>query len=163
MNENLELAKKLSEVFSKNHKLITTAESCTGGLISAYITAIPGSSRYFDRAFITYSNEAKCQMLGVKAQTLYKYGAVSIETAKEMAEGALKNSNADIAVSVTGIAGPDGGSVDKPVGTVCIGIKVKGKEVEASCYHFTGNRMNIREKVVGQVLRILLTENLSLF
>ena len=152
MNENLELAKKLSEVFSKSHKLIATAESCTGGLISAYITAIPGSSRYFDRAFITYSNEAKCQMLGVKAQTLYKYGAVSIETAKEMAEGALKNSNADIAVSVTGIAGPDGGTGDKPVGTVCIGIKEKGKEVNAKCYHFSGDRAKVREQTVKTAL-----------
>ncbi|WP_307761627.1 nicotinamide-nucleotide amidohydrolase family protein [uncultured Succinatimonas sp.] len=156
MNENLELAKKISHVFSNNHKMIATAESCTGGLISAYITAIAGSSRYFDRAFVTYSNEAKCQMLGVKAQTLYKYGAVSLETAKEMAEGAIANSNADIAVSVTGIAGPDGGTKEKPVGTVCIGICAKGNDSFAEVFCFKGSREEIREQTVKEALSLVL-------
>ena len=156
MNENLELSNKLGKILSSNHKMIATAESCTGGLIGAYITAISGSSRYFDRGFITYSNEAKCQMLGVKAQTLYKYGAVSLETAKEMAAGAVANSNADIAVSVTGIAGPDGGTEEKPVGTVCIGVCIKGSDSIAKVFYFKGSREEIREQTVKEALTLVL-------
>ena len=156
MNENLELAKQLGKIFSSNHKMIATAESCTGGLIGAYITAVSGSSRYFDRGFITYSNEAKCQMLGVKAQTLYKHGAVSLETAKEMAAGALANSNADIAVSVTGIAGPDGGTKEKPVGTVCIGVCTKENNCFAKVFCFKGSREDVREQTVKEALSLVL-------
>ena len=156
MNKNLELSNKLGKILSSNHKMIATAESCTGGLIGSYITAISGSSRYFDRGFITYSNEAKCQMLGVKAQTLYKYGAVSLETAKEMAAGAVSNSNADIAVSVTGIAGPDGGTVEKPVGTVCIGVCTKGCDSSAKVFYFKGSREEIREQTVKEALTLVL-------
>ena len=156
MNENLELSNKLGKILSSNHKMIATAESCTGGLIGAYITAISGSSRYFDRGFITYSNEAKCQMLAVKAQTLYKYGAVSLETAKEMAAGAVANSNADIAVSVTGIAGPDGGTEEKPVGTVCIGVCIKGNDSIAKVFYFKGSREEIREQTVKEALTLVL-------
>lgn len=107
--------------------LAATAESCTGGLIIAAMTDIPGSSSMVDRGFVTYSNQAKMDMLGVNAATLDAHGAVSTETAFEMAEGALARSRAAIALAVTGIAGPDGGSVDKPVGLVWFGLALKGR------------------------------------
>lgn len=107
--------------------LAATAESCTGGLIIALLTDIPGSSSMVDRGFVTYSNEAKMEMLGVAEETLRRHGAVSEETALEMAAGALKNSRAGIALSVTGIAGPDGGGAEKPVGLVWFGVAVAGK------------------------------------
>lgn len=117
-----ELAEVVLDTARKMGLKIATAESCTGGMIAVALTDIAGSSDVFDRGFVTYSNEAKQQMLGVSAQTLKDHGAVSLETAAEMATGALAHSDADIAVSVTGIAGPGGGSKDKPVGLVCFGI-----------------------------------------
>lgn len=111
--------------------MAATAESCTGGLIAAAITDIAGSSDVLDRGFVTYSNKAKIEMLGVSSQTLNTHGAVSRETVLEMAAGALTNSRAGIALAVTGIAGPGGGSPDKPVGLVWFGIAVKGRPAEA--------------------------------
>lgn len=124
-----------------------TAESCTAGGISYFITEIPGSSRWFDRGFVTYTNQAKHEMLGVKTLTLSKFGAVSEQTVREMALGALKNSHAHIAVAVSGIAGPGGAVPGKPVGTVCFGfayLSDQGPVVVADTQHFTGDRRTVR-------------------
>lgn len=129
MSDIGKLADRFLKACQRREWLATTAESCTGGLIIATLTDIPGSSSMVDRGFVTYSNEAKMDMLGVRGQTLDAHGAVSAETAAEMAAGALANSRASIALSVTGIAGPDGGSPEKPVGLVWFGIAVEGKPV----------------------------------
>ncbi len=133
---------------------LATAESCTGGMISAAITDIAGSSDIFDRGFITYSNEAKIKMLGVSPATLETYGAVSEQTAGEMVIGALKYSLADVAISVTGIAGPSGGTADKPVGLVYIGV-TNTQETKVFKHLFTGNRSEIRQQTVESALRHL--------
>lgn len=124
--------------------MLATAESCTGGLISHRITNIAGSSAYFERGFATYSNEAKIEELGVSAEIIQAHGAVSAETAKAMAQGALANSRADIAVSVTGIAGPDGGTVEKPVGLVYMAIATREGFVEVYEHNFLGEREQIK-------------------
>lgn len=127
---------------------IAVAESCTGGFIAQSLTAIAGSSSWFDRGFVTYSNAAKMQMLGVQAATLAQFGAVSAETALEMVVGALRHSESEMAIAVTGIAGPDGGSATKPVGTVFIawGIKEQGNYCEQA--HFAGDRLAVRTQTV---------------
>lgn len=112
-------AKVLSASLASRGQMLVTAESCTGGWVGQVLTAIPGSSAWYDRGFITYSNDAKQDMLGVSEQTLRKFGAVSVETADAMARGALANSRASIALAVTGVAGPSGGTERNPVGTVC--------------------------------------------
>lgn len=140
-----------------NELKITTAESCTGGLIAGALTAIAGSSDVFERGFITYSNEAKQQMLSVSHVTLEKAGAVSEAVAKEMAYGALANSMADVAVSVTGVAGPGGGSPDKPVGTVCFGIAQLGLEPVSEKVLFSDkDRTEVRALSVNHALTMLL-------
>ncbi|CAM4440134.1 MAG: Nicotinamide-nucleotide amidohydrolase PncC [Legionella sp.] len=124
---------------------LVTAESCTGGLVSGYLTEIPGSSIWFERGFVTYSNQAKEEMLAVPKQLLLEYGAVSELVAAAMATGAVHNSAGQIAVSVTGIAGPDGGSVDKPVGTVCFGWFAQGmRSAKTVRRQFSGTRHEIR-------------------
>ena len=117
-----------------------------------FLTAIPGSSAYVDRGFVTYSNKAKQQLLGVKSATLLQFGAVSEETVKEMAEGAARVASADLAIAVSGIAGPDGGSVYKPVGTVCFGFYVGGNIV-SSRFHFHGDRQHVREQAISHALQ----------
>ena len=135
--------------------MIATAESCTGGLIAGALTEVPGSSDAFDRGFVTYSNAAKQQMLGVTADTLAEFGAVSEEVAAQMAAGALRNSDAGIAVSVTGIAGP-GGSEHKPEGRVCFGIaQPYGTRTETVEFGAIG-RHNVREATVQHALQLLL-------
>jgi nicotinamide-nucleotide amidase len=134
---------------------IATAESCTGGLLAAYLTEKSGSSAWFERGFVTYSNEAKIEMLGVKQSTLEHYGAVSEQTAKEMAEGALNNSRADLSIAITGIAGPDGGSADKPVGMVCFGFAGKNIESLTQTKYFEGDRKAIREQAAQFALEKL--------
>lgn len=134
---------------------LALAESCTGGMIAAVVTDISGSSAVFDRGFVTYSNQAKIDMLGVRPETLAQYGAVSEQTAREMALGALDNSQADIALSVTGIAGPDGGSTDKPVGLVYIGLAIKGGSVEIFKNNFSGNRNDVRRTTVEKAKQLL--------
>lgn len=139
---------------------ITAAESCTGGLFASKITAVPGSSSCFDGSFVTYSNEQKIRLLGVSPKTLEDFGAVSYQTALEMARGAKKSFEADIAVGITGIAGPGGGNDEKPVGTVYISVAFSGGEVAAKCL-FSGNRDEVREQAVsfGQCLaKKILTE-----
>ncbi|WP_378943637.1 CinA family protein [Paracoccus sp. R86501] len=135
--------------------MIATAESCTGGLIAGALTEVPGSSDAFDRGFVTYSNSAKQQMLGVLPDTLTEYGAVSEEVAAQMAAGALRNSDAGIAVSVTGIAGP-GGSEHKPEGRVCFGIaQPYGTQTETVDFGAIG-RQNVRAATVQHALQLLL-------
>ncbi len=136
--------------------MIATAESCTGGLIAATLTEIAGSSDVFDRGFVTYSNAAKMTVLGVRPQTLAAYGAVSAETAAEMAEGALRHSDAAIALSVTGIAGPGGGSADKPVGLVWFGLARRGGQAVTERQKFAGTgRDGIRLAAVHHGLEML--------
>jgi nicotinamide-nucleotide amidase len=126
--EILALAREVVELCTEKNVMISTAESCTGGLVAAAITAIPGSSQVMERGFVTYSDKAKCEMLGVMPITLRQYGAVSKDVALEMAHGAMSRSEGGIAVSTTGIAGPDGGSTGKPVGLVHFGGRhYKGK------------------------------------
>lgn len=127
---------------------LATAESCTGGLVAAALTAIPGSSRVVERGFVTYSNQAKHGMLGVPEALIENHGAVSAEVARAMAEGALINSNADISLSITGIAGPDGGTPAKPVGTVHIAAAQRGAITLHRAFHFEGDRDSVREQSV---------------
>lgn len=146
----------LEHARNKNWK-IATAESCTGGLISASLTEIAGSSDVFECGFVTYSNDAKMQMLGVSHETLSKHGAVSEQTAHEMALGAIENSFADIAVSVTGIAGP-GSSDHKPEGRVCFGLAVKNQPTITQTMEFGAiGRQNVRLETVQFALNLVIT------
>ena len=140
------LAERVSDELRKRKWKITSAESCTGGMICAAITDLPGSSDIFDRGFITYSNQAKIVMLRVYRSILEAYGAVSEQTVSDMAEGALRQTPADVAVAVTGIAGPGGGSPEKPVGLVYIGISVRGHRSKAFRHIFSGDRKSIRQQ-----------------
>lgn len=135
--------------------MIVTAESCTGGMISARLTEVPGSSAYVDRGFVTYSNQAKTEMLGVPASLIDIHGAVSPEVAEFMASGALKASNASIAISVTGIAGPGGATEHKPVGLVYIGIAT-WENVQSFEHHFTGDRASVRQQATDAALTHIL-------
>jgi len=150
------LSTKLGLALQQRGYLLTLAESCTGGLTAAAITDVAGSSAWFDRGFITYSNIAKQEMLGVPANILEQYGAVSEETAIAMAAGAIKQSQADIAGSITGIAGPSGGSATKPVGTVSFAwVNKQGRSVTTTEI-YTGNRQSIRQQAVIKSLSGLL-------
>jgi nicotinamide-nucleotide amidase len=146
------LARRVGRRLQAAGAKLATAESCTGGWVSAAVTAISGSSGWFERGFVTYSNEAKQQMLGVKRATLMKHGAVSEETAREMAKGALKRSRATIAVAVTGVAGPTGGSDTKPVGMVCFSWATKKKRWSET-RRFRGNRESVRRQSVVHALK----------
>jgi nicotinamide-nucleotide amidase len=134
---------------------LATAESCTGGLITAVLTAIAGSSDVVERGFVTYSNEAKTELLGVPAELISRVGAISEPVAQRMAEGALQCSHADIAVSVTGVAGPGGGSADKPVGLVCFGLAQRGHDVVSERHMFPGDRTAIRVAVVEKAFALI--------
>lgn len=149
------LAKQVGVVLQSKKLVVVTAESCTGGYLAAAITTAPGSSNYFEQGFITYSNTAKQEMLGVKADSLQKFGAVSEQVAAEMAVGALKNSHAQISVSITGIAGPGGGTSEKPVGTVCFGFARDGGLQKTITKLFSGNREQIRAQAVVAALKEL--------
>ncbi|HEX7029114.1 MAG TPA: nicotinamide-nucleotide amidase [Gammaproteobacteria bacterium] len=151
-----DLAVQLGKTLSEHRFSIATAESCTGGLIAAIITDIPACSGWFERGFVTYSNAAKQDMLDVRQATLEKHGAVSEAVAREMAAGALKRSRADVTVAVTGIAGPDGGSREKPVGTVWFGWAWPNGEVTAECRHFPGDRDEVRRATVEHAFRTLI-------
>ncbi|MGR9086532.1 MAG: CinA family protein [Gammaproteobacteria bacterium] len=151
------MAGRLGQVLGTRGLTLALAESCTGGWISQCITEIPGSSKWFDRGFVTYSNEAKMEMLGVSGHTLGTRGAVSRETAIEMAEGALAHSRAHIALAVTGIAGPDGGTEEKPVGLVFLAWQVKGMDCRCIEQHFKGNRHEVRYQTVRKAMQCLLT------
>ncbi|NNM59214.1 MAG: nicotinamide-nucleotide amidohydrolase family protein [Legionellales bacterium] len=147
------LAEKLGAVLLQLNAICVTAESCTGGGVAKIITEVPGSSKWFDRAFVTYSNISKCEMLGVPEALLSQVGAVSKEVVCAMAVGALERSSADYSVAISGIAGPDGGSAQKPVGLVWIAWAARAKGV-LSVYqaHFTGDRHTIRERAIEYAL-----------
>ena len=145
--DNIEkLAAELGATLKARGYKLALAESCTGGMAAQAVTSVAGSSAWFDRGFVTYSNQAKIDMLGVSPQTLEKFGAVSEETAGEMVLGCLKNSQAQIAGSITGIAGPDGGTVDKPVGTVCFAWAEISLPIITVTKKFNGNREEIRQQ-----------------
>lgn len=150
---------EIASVLKQNNWLLVTAESCTGGLIASQITEIAGSSLWFERGFVTYSNLAKEEMLGVPKALIAQFGAVSEEVALAMATGALEHSAGHVALSVTGIAGPDGGSEAKPVGTVCFGWAVQGKKPISLKKHLPGNRQEVRlwacKQALEGVLRLL--------
>ena len=154
------LVQKLAHQCLDKDILLVTAESCTGGLLSSLLTQEAGSSKWFDRGFVTYSNNSKINSLGVQGETLENFGAVSQEVANEMSIGALKNSEANLGISITGIAGPDGGSLIKPVGTVYFSIANQEKVILEHKSDFKGSRETIRKESVIFVLNKLL--NLTL-
>lgn len=146
---------EILDLARKKNVMLATAESCTGGLVIAALTGVAGSSDVVDRGFVTYSNAAKMDMLGVRAETLDLHGAVSEQTAAEMAQGALRHSQAGVAVSVTGIAGPGGGTAEKPVGRVCFGLATPaGTRVETVDFGDIG-RDGIRFATVDHALRMI--------
>ncbi|WP_298939887.1 nicotinamide-nucleotide amidohydrolase family protein [uncultured Psychromonas sp.] len=147
-----ELAQVLGEKLTNAGLVATTAESCTGGGVAYAITEISGSSLWFDRSFVTYSNGAKTQMLGVEDLLIQECGAVSKEVVNAMAIGAIKNSDADIAVAISGIAGPDGGSEEKPVGTVCIAWYNAHSGHKTETYLFVGDRSEVRTQAIRLAL-----------
>ena len=157
MEEQQALVQQLATIATQQKLIISTAESCTGGLIAAVCTDLAGSSVWFDRGFVTYSNEAKQDLLGVTEETLLGQGAVSAATVAQMAQGALARSKATIAVSVSGIAGPGGGTLDKPVGTVWLAWASEGFGHRTRHFLFGGNRTDIRRQAVTEALRGLLT------
>ncbi|HQU78329.1 MAG TPA: CinA family protein [Azonexus sp.] len=152
MSELEKLAEHLGRELLNRGEWLATAESCTGGWVAQTVTAISGSSTWFDRGFVSYSNGAKVDMLGVPETTLESHGAVSEATARAMAQGALKNSRADWAVAITGIAGPTGGSADKPVGMVCLAWAQRDGGCEALTCQFSGTRAEVREQAVRLAL-----------
>ena len=152
------LAEWLGALLLANGQKLVTAESCTGGWVAQCLTAIPGSSEWFDRGFVTYSNEAKQEMLGVPLGALVEHGAVSQQVAVAMAEGALKNSHADWAVAITGVAGPAGGSVEKPLGMVCFAWAAREGMVATETRHFQGSREAVRGQSVAHALTELIDQ-----
>ena len=147
-------AQVLSKLLISNDLTISVAESCTGGSLSRALTSIPGASSYFDCGYITYSNQSKIEMLGVDIQTIKTFGAVSEEVALEMVIGLATRSHSDIAVSVTGVAGPTGGTSEKPVGMVCFGFSYEGK-TSTSTQLFSGDRASIVSQSVSYALKQL--------
>ena len=151
----LDEAKGLLDACRAQGVLLATAESCTGGLIAAGLTAIAGSSDVVDRGFVTYSNAAKTEMLGVPPELIAAHGAVSEQVARAMAEGALDRSKATMAVAVTGVAGPGGGTVAKPVGLVCFGLARRGAPITVETHVFPGDRASVREATVSHALALI--------
>lgn len=149
----IQLSARVGEGLSACALMLTTAESCTGGGVAQALTTVPGSSDWFERGFVTYSNQAKEEMLGVSAQLLQQYGAVSEQVVQAMAEGALRHSHAQISLAISGIAGPGGAVPGKPVGTVWLAWAALGQETHSCCQHFSGDREQIREKSVAASLR----------
>ena len=145
------LAKKVGARLKAARGMLVTAESCTGGWVAEAVTSIAGSSDWFERGFVTYSNASKEELLGVSANTLKEHGAVSEQTAREMAEGALARARGTLALAITGVAGPGGGSREKPVGTVCFAWADKKKTV-VETRHFSGDRESVRRQSVLRAL-----------
>jgi len=148
-----QLAEQVGQQLLSQQYYLATAESCTGGWVAQCITDIAGSSQWFERGFVTYSNEAKHDMLGVAEQTLLSHGAVSEATVIEMVQGVLDNSRADIALAVSGIAGPSGGTPEKPVGMVWHAWLVAGSEPITQVEHYLGNRFEVRQQAVVTALQ----------
>ena len=150
-----QLLRKVSEKLKEKHLTIATAESCTGGLLAHTLTNISGSSEYFNRGVISYSNQSKIDLLIVSEDTLKKFGAVSKQTAKEMAIGIKEKAKVDIGISTTGIAGPSGGTKEKPVGLVYIGI-ADSKNVKINKFNFDGDRLQNKESTCNEALKMIL-------
>lgn len=146
------LARKVGDALKARGLKLVTAESCTGGWVAMALTAIAGSSDWFERGYVTYSNESKHEALGVPADTLRGHGAVSEETAREMAAGALARGHGQVALAITGVAGPTGGSVDKPVGTVCFAW-ADGSKILSETRRFDGDRESVRRQSVVRALQ----------
>jgi nicotinamide-nucleotide amidase len=146
------LSRRMGKALKKRRQTLATAESCTGGWVAQVVTTVAGSSDWFERGYVTYSNAAKRQLLGVRLETLKKFGAVSEQTARAMARGALHRSDATIALGVTGIAGPGGGTPGKPVGTVCFAW-AQGRKMRSETRRFSGNRAAVRRKSVIHALQ----------
>jgi nicotinamide-nucleotide amidase len=146
------LARRVGETLEAANAKLVAAESCTGGWVAQAVTAIAGSSAWFERGFVVYSNEAKVELLGVRAATLERHGAVSEETAREMAQGALARSRGTLALAVTGIAGPGGGSADKPVGMVCFAWADASGRLRSETRRFSGDRESVRRQSVLHAL-----------
>lgn len=153
------LAADVGKTLERAHLMLATAESCTGGWVARVLTTVPGSSNWFERGFVTYSNAAKSEMLGVSAETLTRYGAVSEPVVREMAAGALARSSAQVSVAITGVAGPTGGTADKPVGTVWFAWARGGRDTRAARYRLDGDREAVRRQSVAIALRGLLEMN----
>ncbi len=158
LNDNSQV-EELAKILLKNQWRLSTAESCTGGLVAASLTALAGSSEWFERGYVTYSNNAKSEDIGVDAHLIQDHGAVSTQVAKAMVVGAKQSSNSNIALSITGIAGPTGGTKEKPVGTVCFAWILDNDQVISETKLFTGNRSEIRdaasEFALSQLTRLL--------
>jgi nicotinamide-nucleotide amidase len=148
-------AEEAGEALRAARLRVATAESCTGGGIATALTDVPGSSNWFERGYVTYSNEAKIQDLGVDAQALARHGAVSAAVVEQMAAGALRASGADLALAVSGVAGPDGGTPDKPVGTVYFAVQRRGGPAEVSQGRFPGDRAAVRGAAVQRALELI--------
>ena len=151
-----DLAEQVGQGLKARGWMLTTAESCTGGWVAAAVTMVAGSSAWFERGFVTYTDLAKQEMLGVQAATLKQHGAVSEPTVREMVAGALAHSSGDVAVSVSGVAGPTGGTHAKPVGMVCLGWGVRGHEPLSVTRHFPGDREAVRRSAVIEALEGLI-------
>jgi len=147
------LAEEVGAALKARGVMLVTAESCTGGWVGEAVTMVSGSSDWYERGFVTYSYVAKRELLGVKPATLEKFGAVSEPTVQEMAAGALANSHAQVAVAVSGTAGPTGGTAEKPVGTVCLAWALKGGAAKVETRHFAGDRQAVRKQAVERALR----------
>ena len=150
------LLERLAAGLRARGSMLASAESCTGGLIAAACTSLAGSSDWFERGFVTYSNAAKTELLGVPAALIAQHGAVSAEVARAMADGALRHSRAQFAVAVTGVAGPGGGSALKPVGTVWLAVAVAGSPAQAELLQLSGDRADVRQQTVLRALAALL-------
>jgi len=152
-----ELVTQVGKALVEHNSMVVTAESCTGGMISEALTAVSGSTAWFDRAYITYSYESKREMLGVNKLTIQKKGAVSQECVEEMALGALQQSHAKVSVACSGIAGPSGGTLDKPVGTVWLAWAIQGQsDVVSEAFLFSGDRESVREQTTEAALKGIL-------
>ncbi|MDO8890463.1 MAG: nicotinamide-nucleotide amidase [Sulfurimicrobium sp.] len=149
----LRLAEETGQALKARGWMLVTAESCTGGWVGEAVTAVAGSSSWYDRGFITYTNASKQEMLGVQPETLQHNGAVSEETVREMAAGALLHSQAHISLAISGIAGPGGGSPDKPVGTVCFAWSIKNGPLKSERRVFAGDREAVRQQAVFHALQ----------
>jgi nicotinamide-nucleotide amidase len=147
------LAERVGAALKKRKLMLVTAESCTGGWVSEAVTMVPGSSGWFERGFVTYTYISKREMLGVSERTLEKHGAVAEEIVREMVKGALSRSHAQVAVAVSGVAGPSGGTPEKPVGTVCIAWARKGGAIRSETKRYSGDREAVRRQSVEQALR----------
>ena len=160
MTSTLNISKEVAKLLIARGWTLALAESCTGGLVSAALTNLAGSSDWFERGYITYSNQAKTECLDVAAETIKSFGAVSEQVAKAMSEGAQKNAGVNISVSITGIAGPAGGSIEKPVGTVCFGWTIQKENLAAiticKTMQFSGDRQAVREQARDYALSELI-------